>query len=552
MLKTFQWYISRELLWVMCLATFAFTIVFTMIVIIDPLRENGLDANQAVQFFFLTLPFVLSLTLPVASLFAVTFVYGRMAQDRELSACRASGISEVTLLMPGVVLGTLVTVLTLLMTNLISPRMYKSSEEILFKNARKLIFHKIKTEGHYKFPRNNILLHASHVRGENLYGVAIGQVRARRDEQGKIHKEIQQWLASGARIEIKRSPDTGDYFISFRAENPVGPHTLSPAMSFEGRAEDFPFRRYPLPRFDEEQLGCFDSYELLYTLDHPVKFARIRQQILKLKQRIRSSRFIESVSGTLQRGGSYAELIDDSTGRKLVISAPVVVPTNDEVVLSSGPGSSDSPAGGRRVRLVERAMGINWTHEADRGAVTLYDATESGERRVTVLLKGNIVTKKGGKVLRRSTQREFDCSLPYDRILEKASVDDIYNNVGEYTSNPSLHKYLNNHIKGDEVEKLRGKIVAQLHFRNTYGLNCVFLVALGAVLAVFFSTGHFLLSSFVLTVIPLTASLVSMIMGKRLISNPDSPDLVGVFLMWLGIGVLLAVNAFLYHRLSRR
>jgi len=43
--------------------------------------------------------------LPVAALFATTMVYGRLAADNELTACRAAGISFFAIAWPALVLG---------------------------------------------------------------------------------------------------------------------------------------------------------------------------------------------------------------------------------------------------------------------------------------------------------------------------------------------------------------------------------------------------------------------------------------------------------------
>ena len=101
--KTLHRYLGIELARVTGLALVAFTLVLTVFAIIEPLRKEGLSGSQAMVLFVFTVPILLSLTLPIAALFAASIVYGRFSQDNELLASRASGISTLTLLRPAVV-----------------------------------------------------------------------------------------------------------------------------------------------------------------------------------------------------------------------------------------------------------------------------------------------------------------------------------------------------------------------------------------------------------------------------------------------------------------
>jgi len=109
LLKTLHGYLARDLMRVTGMALVAFTLLMTVLAIMEPLRKQGLATSEVASLFIYTLPVMLSLTLPFAALFAATIVYGRFAQDREMLACNASGISKVVLLKPAIVLGIIVT-----------------------------------------------------------------------------------------------------------------------------------------------------------------------------------------------------------------------------------------------------------------------------------------------------------------------------------------------------------------------------------------------------------------------------------------------------------
>ena len=136
MIRTIHFYISRELAKVTLLALVAFTLVLTVIGIIEPLRkQQGLGAEQVLALFGYLLPAMLSLTLPVGAMFAATVVYGRFAQDNEHLACRASGISTMNLLRPALVLGLIVTACSLILSNFVAPHMVAGTK-IIEKNEK--------------------------------------------------------------------------------------------------------------------------------------------------------------------------------------------------------------------------------------------------------------------------------------------------------------------------------------------------------------------------------------------------------------------------------
>ena len=62
---------------------------------------------------------MVSLTLPIAALFAATIIYGRFSQDNELMACRASGICTLSLLRPAVWLGVVVSIVTRILATVV-------------------------------------------------------------------------------------------------------------------------------------------------------------------------------------------------------------------------------------------------------------------------------------------------------------------------------------------------------------------------------------------------------------------------------------------------
>ena len=106
-------YIYRELLF-----PFFFSIsVVTFVLLtnflfksVDRLLGKGLQFSVIFEFLYLNLAWIVAMSIPMAVLVAALMAFGRLAEDNEITAMRASGISFITILGPAIVFGLLVTV----------------------------------------------------------------------------------------------------------------------------------------------------------------------------------------------------------------------------------------------------------------------------------------------------------------------------------------------------------------------------------------------------------------------------------------------------------
>lgn len=117
-------YIYRELIF-----PFFFSIgVVTFILLVnfllksvDRLLGKGLQFSVLIEFLYLNLAWIIAMSVPMAVLVASLMAYGRLAEDNEITAMRASGISFFTILGPGIVFGTVIAVLMVYFSNNILP-----------------------------------------------------------------------------------------------------------------------------------------------------------------------------------------------------------------------------------------------------------------------------------------------------------------------------------------------------------------------------------------------------------------------------------------------
>jgi lipopolysaccharide export system permease protein len=96
-------YILKEHLGPLLFGQVVFTVVLLMNQVarkFDELAKRDLDWHTIAQFFVLTLPFIVAVTLPMGVLVATLAAFGRLSSDNEITAMKASGISLYGMLTP--------------------------------------------------------------------------------------------------------------------------------------------------------------------------------------------------------------------------------------------------------------------------------------------------------------------------------------------------------------------------------------------------------------------------------------------------------------------
>jgi lipopolysaccharide export system permease protein len=104
-------YIYRELffpfLFSIAVVTFILLADF-LIDSVDKLLGKGIPFSIIFEFIYLNLAWILAMSVPMAVLVASLTSYGRLAEDNEITAMQASGISFVSILTPGLIFGILI------------------------------------------------------------------------------------------------------------------------------------------------------------------------------------------------------------------------------------------------------------------------------------------------------------------------------------------------------------------------------------------------------------------------------------------------------------
>jgi lipopolysaccharide export system permease protein len=176
-MKILRKYIIKEIIvmFLFSLAIFTFTLVVGNIVRLAELVINkGVDIRLVGRLFFYLIPFLLSYTIPMSILTSTLLVFGRLSGDNEIVAIRSSGINIYKLSFPLVIIGLLLSLLSIVLNNNVIPSMHFESRKII-KNIG------IKTPAAYLEPGTFIksfkgyIIFIHEISGNKLKGVRIYQ-----------------------------------------------------------------------------------------------------------------------------------------------------------------------------------------------------------------------------------------------------------------------------------------------------------------------------------------------------------------------------------------
>lgn len=176
-MKILRKYIIKEIIvmFLFSLVIFTFTLVVGNILRLAELVINkGVDIRLVGKLFLYLIPFLLSYTIPMSILTSTLLVFGRLSGDNEIVAIRSSGINIYRLSFPLVVIGLLLSLLSIVLNNDVIPNMHFESRKII-KNIG------IKTPAAYLEPGTFIktfkgyIIFIHEIGGNKLKGVRIYQ-----------------------------------------------------------------------------------------------------------------------------------------------------------------------------------------------------------------------------------------------------------------------------------------------------------------------------------------------------------------------------------------
>jgi lipopolysaccharide export system permease protein len=149
-------YVLTELIKIFVLGLFAITPVLLIALISQFARRYSLPPAQILQLVPYTIPFALSVALPVTLLLAATSVYARMSGSNEVVALKAQGISPWTVIWPAVMVAFGLSLATVWMTNLAVSWGRNGAHQTIIDSVDKIVYSILRTQKSYSSPNFSI------------------------------------------------------------------------------------------------------------------------------------------------------------------------------------------------------------------------------------------------------------------------------------------------------------------------------------------------------------------------------------------------------------
>lgn len=555
MVFTLHRYIFRELMKVFIPSAVALTLILSLGSILRPVQEYGVGPRQVIHLMGYFLPITLTFVLPMAALFAATLVYGRFASDNELDACKAGGVSLLTLVYPGLVLAIVVAIANLILSFHVMPVFVHRAEKSLKADAKHILFRNIQRRGYYKLPpddRYRIYADLANPRNNTLSGVIVTESKGYEIEKIITAESARVHFDPHERFNEVRITAYNTYQMGLEDEVPFSAEWVPLTMPFPSLlADDIKFKkidemkkiRLDLMRFDPIAKLARDTYAQFTTelLAEDIEKrltaenAGNEEKKLRLKDSVTSAN--SAAKSNFYKLHSGEKLVEFTAGQCSVRGEEQVQLFNKVVVIEYDASSRKTL---RTLQCTRASLHI----EGDKFAPTLTmdlrsptwqqpDGSEGLAQRVIIR----------GLILPEAVTDKFTTA----DVLETVSPASIDSALQKEPS-PRL-KTLQNKLQR-KIQKTLADIKAELHTRLVFGIGCVTLIMIGIGLGIILKGGH-LLSAFGVSSVPAAVLIVCIMMGKNITKNPYTQVSSGIVLMWAALVLLSVLAVIIYRKLLK-
>ncbi|MBR9803850.1 YjgP/YjgQ family permease [bacterium] len=200
-MRLLQRYITMELFRVFAMVLTGISVLLVFVGVFQQASENGLGAMEVIQILPYVLYSLLPITIPATMLLTVTVVYGRMAGDQELTAARAAGINLLSLIWPSLLMGAMLSVLALLLTDQVIPWSIQKIQETVLVKMEKIFLDQLRADHQFVESNQGLAITVIDVQDKTLIKPTIrytpdnGQIFTIQAESARIRFNIQERTA---------------------------------------------------------------------------------------------------------------------------------------------------------------------------------------------------------------------------------------------------------------------------------------------------------------------------------------------------------------------
>jgi lipopolysaccharide export system permease protein len=538
MVFTLHRYIFREVIKVFILAAVALTLMMSLGSILRPVQEFGVGPGQVVRLMFCFLPITLTFVLPMAALFATTLVYGRLANDNELDACKASGISVLTLVYPGFILAVIVATANLLLSFYVMPAFIHRAEKSLKNDARQILFRNIQRKGYYSLPGSRYRIYADNADIHN--NILSGIVAVENTSNGLIKR-----IVTAETAKVVFDPHHTINEVSINAHNTC---QMGPGENAGFFAEDLSLvTEFGALLGDDIQFKRIDQMKQIR--QNPMLF----EDVARLARRVYAQFTAELLAQQINAAFSSPEkkpfkLFNDKqvvefSAKSCTMKDESCLIIADDVTIREWPVSGDTPL--RSLRCQKAFLNIEGDETAPTLTLDIQNAKWTSTAPQSPQAQENILARQiiRGLIMPTAVTDNFKTADILSEISPKAVSAALHAGPDKQLLN------LQNRLQ-KEITITFTQIGAEINSRLVFGIGCVTLIMIGIGLGIVLKGGH-LLTAFAVSAAPALALVSCLMMGKNIALNPSSAMILGIPMMWAGLIILSLLGLELYRRLLR-
>jgi len=565
MSRTLFWYIFSDLLKIFALTCGALAGIMSFGGLLKPITEHGLDAGQVGQILYYFMPAMTSYSLPIAALFATTMVYGRLSADNEITACRACGLSYLSLTIPALLLGVVVAGCSLVLLSFVVPVATLKVEQVIYSNLARLVANEIERTHSLKFPGagDDLRIYAEgaavvpadparpNEQRVTLVGPMLTQYGPVVKEPVRMRVPTDFWMARAATAVIQHDTALNRVLLWVQLEGGNRfPRTLAGAV--QGGIEQTqigpmvlqsPIREntkfMTLGRLRELYTYPERSRRMLDATDELIRRDQIRLYLQERAEQINGPARATSVKSGDGPAGETFTLFRGQEPARL---------DGQTLKLGSAVGTTE-----RLVRFrQDRGGGVVLSVEAREAHVVASPDLEAGRMLVRVELYDARVTHAGGDI---SEREAFPRSLSVPMSPKIAAV--AKSTPADFLHRENLSDLDRNFLRG-ELFVIGNRVTSELMSRASFACSCLFLVMIGCALGMMFRSGNFL-TAFAVSVVPALVCIALIITGQHTcesvpgdVRNFNNPLWLGVGIIWSGNVIVCATAVALIAKLQRQ
>ncbi|MEX0744917.1 MAG: LptF/LptG family permease [Phycisphaeraceae bacterium] len=550
-----------ELTKLLVVTTVVLVTVISFAAAVKPLSEGLLGPTALARFIFYSAPTMLAFALPFAAAFASTLVFIRMANDNEVLACSASGLSYRTVLLPPALLGLALTMGLFATSNFVIPYFHREARQSLERDLITLLVTDLNAGKAFDRMGDHIIyadraeerpappmpeLSLQPDRLIELTGVAVAEL-------GRDNQVRSDYTAQRANVLLFRRGDQS--WITMRLHELRYSDPVRGMLSDHGSL-DIGTIELPNPMSDKPKF--FSLPQLRIIADEPEQYDRVRERRDELVEVVTAERLRQQVRGALDddRYGHTATLGSSRPGDYYTLHAPRVTRNGGELLLEARgdvpvtvhayddgrPAPFDEGSAVRRYEA-ERAL-VVVEHVSVDAAPSL--RVELSEARIYDARLAGRFTERSALTLPRllwpdRATAEEPSAMSLEALIKLAGEPN-YRGVREVGRAVSR---LNS-----EINELAFEIVALQHDRAASAVACMLLTLLGAVLSIHLR-GQMTLVVYFWSFMLAIVTILLIYAGENIATKERFPLYAGLGVLWSGNVLLAMLIGWVYCRLAR-